>query len=332
MKMTRREWLVAAGLMTAGGLLSGTGMAQEATPPAAAGGAEAGRSKPGRKRVLRIAHLTDIHVQPERKANEGMAACLRHVAAQKDKPELILTGGDLVMDAFDQDEARTKLQWEIFTKVLKDECGIPVKHTLGNHDIWGWNKKKSKTTGDEAKWGKKWACELLALERAYHSYDRAGWHIVHLDSVSPDGEGYCADLGEEQRDWLARDLAATPATTPVLIISHIPIVTICPAITEKPDPNLKDHKVSGGLMHRDARTLMRLFLKHRNVKVCLSGHLHLNERIEFNGVTYLCNGAVSGAWWKGRNQETDAGYAVVDLYDDGTFENNYVNYGWKAAT
>lgn len=330
MEMTRREWLIAAGLAAAGGLLPPLAGAQDAATPARADGLP--RPKSARKRVLRVAHLTDIHVQPERKANEGMAACLKHVQAQHDRPELILTGGDLVMDAFDAEEARTKLQWEIFTKVLKDECGIPVRHTLGNHDIWGWNKKKSRTTGQEAKWGKTWACEMLGLERPYFSYDRAGWHFVHLDSVAPNGEGYCADLGEAQRDWLAKDLADTPDATPVLIISHIPIVTICPAISEKPDPNLKDHKVSGSVMHRDARTLMRLFLKHRNVKVCLSGHLHLNERIEFNGVTYLCNGAVSGAWWKGKNGETDAGYALVDLFDDGTFENTYVEYGWKAAT
>jgi 3',5'-cyclic AMP phosphodiesterase CpdA len=137
-------------------------------------------------------------------------------------------------------------------------------------------------------------------------------------------------LGDEQMAWLEADLAAAGPKTPVLIISHIPIVTICAALG-KPDPQLKDHKVSGALMHRDARQLKALFLKHRNVKLCLSGHLHLNERIDYNGVSYICNGAVSGAWWKGKNQETDAGYAVVDLYDDGTFENEYVNYGWQAV-
>jgi 3',5'-cyclic AMP phosphodiesterase CpdA len=249
----------------------------------------------------------------------------------KDKPELVLTGGDLIMDSFGRDEARTKLQWDIFTKVLKDECGIPVRHTLGNHDIWGWNKEKSKTTGSEPRWGKKWACEALGLAKPYHSYDQAGWHFVHLDSTQPEGDGYYAKLEEEQMAWLVADLAAVKPETPVLIISHIPIVTICVALESKIEPQLKDHKVAGGVMHRDARQLKELFLKHRNVKVCLSGHLHLNERIEFNGVSYLCNGAVSGAWWKGKNGQTDAGYAIVDLYDDGTFENEYVNYGWAAV-
>src|SRR5262245_39975243 len=78
-----------------------------------------------RKPGLRVGHLTDIHVQPELKAAEGMAACLRHVQAQKDKPDLILFGGDCVMDAFGQTRERTKAQWDVWHKVLKDECSLP---------------------------------------------------------------------------------------------------------------------------------------------------------------------------------------------------------------
>lgn len=327
MNPTRRELLVSAGMLTVGGMVGGLGAptaaAQSPAPP--------GHDSGPRKRVLRLAHLTDIHVQPERRAHEGLAACLKHVQALPDKPELILTGGDLIMDAFDRDEARTKLQWEIFTQVLREHCAIPVRHTLGNHDIWGWNRKKSGTTGSERRWGKTWACEVLGLERPYCSYDRAGWHFIHLDSVAPDGDGYCAKLDEAQLAWLASDLETAAAARPVLITSHIPIVTICPTLNAKVDPQLKEHRVSGALMHRDARQLKALFLKHRNVRVCLSGHLHQNERIEFNGVTYLCNGAVSGAWWRGKHHETDAGYALVDLYDDGTFDTQYLTYGWQAA-
>ncbi len=82
-------------------------------------------------------------------------------------------------------------------------------------------------------------------------------------------------------------------------------------------------------MHTDVARLRELFWKHPNVKLCLSGHLHLRERVEYNGVTYLCNGAVSGGWWKGDHQQTKAGYAVIDLFADGTFEDQYLPYGWQ---
>ncbi len=87
--------------------------------------------------------------------------------------------------------------------------------------------------------------------------------------------------------------------------------------------------VPGSWMHIDARRIKDLFLKHPNVRLCLSGHIHLVDRVEYLGVTYLCNGAVSGGWWKGANQECNPGYGLVDLYDDGTFENRYVEFPWK---
>jgi predicted phosphodiesterase len=85
-------------------------------------------------------------------------------------------------------------------------------------------------------------------------------------------------------------------------------------------------------VHVDHPRFQELFAKHPNVKACLSGHLHIVERIEFGGVSYLCNGAVSASWWKGKHRGTDFGYAVVDLHDDGTVENRYVPYGWTART
>src|SRR5262245_17287339 len=72
-----------------------------------------------RKRVLRLAHLTDIHIQPELKADQGFIACLQHVQSLRDRPQLILTGGDSVMDSFEADDARTTLQWNLWRSALK---------------------------------------------------------------------------------------------------------------------------------------------------------------------------------------------------------------------
>ncbi|HEY0007665.1 MAG TPA: hypothetical protein VGB55_02980, partial [Tepidisphaeraceae bacterium] len=64
--------------------------------------------------------------------------------------------------------------------------------------------------------------------------------------------------------------------------------------------------------------------------LCISGHVHQVERLQMHGVHYVCNGAVSGGWWKGPNQgECDAGYGMFNLYDDGSFDHDYVVYGWK---
>jgi 3',5'-cyclic-AMP phosphodiesterase len=282
--------------------------------------------RPDRKRVLRIAHLTDLHIQPERKADAGVVACLRHVRSQAEMPDVLL-GGDLVMDSFEADDARTKQQWDLFTRAFKDECNIPVEACLGNHDIWGINRTKSKTTGSEPGWGKKRAMDLLGLSHPYRSFDRAGWHIVVLDSVMPQGEAYIGQLDAAQWEWLAADLKGT--TLPVLVLSHIPILTATQLLTPR-NKESKKRILNDSLMMADAPQFVTLFQNNPHVKACISGHIHEVDRVDFQGVSYLCNGAVSGNWWKGRHKMCDEGYALIDLFDDGTLESRYLTYGWKA--
>jgi 3',5'-cyclic-AMP phosphodiesterase len=289
---------------------------------------------PSLKGGLRVAHLTDIHVQPERGGGRGMAACLRHVRELARPVDLILNTGDSIYDSYRRTEERTKLLWDLWHKMLKDECALPLVNCIGNHDIWGWDKKRSKTTGEEGRWGKKWAMEALGLERPYYSLDRGGWHLVVLDSVVPfDEKTYRARLDDEQFAWLERDLAATDPKRPVMVASHIPIMSPAAILNSSAESATTRGELAGkgGSMHLDVARISRLFAKHPNVKVCVSGHLHLIDRAEYRGVTYLCNPAVSGSWWKGRHLETFGEmYTVLDLMPDGTFGVEYVSYGWVA--
>src|ERR1700758_3316543 len=45
---------------------------------------------------LRLAHLTDIHIQPGLESEKGFAACLHAVNIQK--PDLILNGGGAIIN------------------------------------------------------------------------------------------------------------------------------------------------------------------------------------------------------------------------------------------
>lgn len=287
-----------------------------------------------RTRVLRIAHLTDIHVQPELGAEKGMAACLHHVQEQRDRPDLILTGGDSIMDSLGATRDRTKLQWKIWNNLLRSDCSLPVEPCIGNHDVWGWNQKNSGATPDDPQYGKKWATEALQIPERYRSFDKAGWHFIILDSTheAPPGKGdYIAKLDEQQFGWLASDLARVNPSTPILVLSHIPILSAV-AFFDGENEKTGDWVVPGSWMHIDARRIKDLFKKHPNVKVCISGHLHHVDRVDYLGISYLCNGAVCGGWWKGDNQECDEGYGLINLYSDGSFDNEYVGYGWQPVS
>lgn len=275
---------------------------------------------PAPKRVLRIAHLTDIHVQPHLWAAKGFAKCLQHLQELEIKPDLVLNTGDSVMGSSGISRDKAAREWVLYNKVLASENSTPVVSCIGNHDIW-CPPAASFTDG------KKWAMDESKLARSYSSFDQNGWHIILLDSIHarPEGKGYYARLDEAQMDWLREDLDNTPSHTPILIASHIPILS---ASVFFDGDNLKDNQwvVPGSWMHTDSAQIVKLFNRYKNVKLAVSGHIHLLDRVIYNDVTYCCNGAVSGNYWMGKYKQTSPGYAIVDLFDDGSFSNEYVKY------
>ncbi|MCF0062647.1 metallophosphoesterase [Dyadobacter chenwenxiniae] len=272
------------------------------------------------KRILRIAHLTDIHVQPHLWAAKGFEKCLHHLQNLEVKPDLILNTGDSVMGSSGISKEKAAREWALYHKVLGSENSIPMVSCIGNHDIW------CPPTGSFSE-GKKWAMDESGTAGSYRSFDKNGWHIILLDSIHcrPEGTGYYARLDEAQMDWLKKDLNNTPSHTPVLVASHIPILS---ASVFFDGDNLKNNQwvVPGSWMHTDSAQILGLFNRHDNVKLAVSGHIHLLDRVVYNSVTYCCNGAVSGNYWMGKYKQTSPGYAIIDLFEDGSFSNQYVNY------
>jgi hypothetical protein len=286
------------------------------------------------RRILRFAHPTDIHVQPELHGDQGMAAAFRHMMALKDPPQMLLVGGDMPMDIAATPHARSSMLWSLYKKILADNVpsSMPIHHAIGNHDIWGRDKKASQSNGNEPFYGKKWFLDEFAYPRTYYSFDMAGWHFIVLDSfdLDPTGKEYTSRIVGEQLNWLKKDLANTTPTTPIVVMTHVPIVGVVNFFDRSAELDA-DIIVQRTRMHVDYRDLDALFQKHRNVKLCLSGHIHLLDRSEYNGVTYICDGAVCGDKWKGPRLQTPEGYGLIDLFDDGSFSHRYVSYGWKAA-
>ena len=283
-----------------------------------------------KKRSARIAHLTDVHVYPGRGAPEGLAKAIRHVDALADRPDLILNGGDAINDALAEDRESVEKQWSLWKSAWKEFGSLPMRHCLGNHDVWGWDKAKSKTTGSEAGWGKQLALDQLGLEKPYYRFEAGPWRCLVLDSMTFDPQtAYRAELDEEQFAWLGDELKSAPPDAPVAIISHVPILTVGGVAFT---PELRKHpQAKKMLSHRDAFEILNLLQAHPNVKLCLSGHTHQTEKVSYGQLDFVNSGAVSGFWWKGNFNHTDEGYNLVDLYDDGTYATWYTSYGWEAS-
>jgi 3',5'-cyclic-AMP phosphodiesterase len=321
--MKRRDFLSNTFLSAAAATGIATTAAAATTPSV---NTDLSQDAEGRRRVIRIAHLTDIHVKPDKIAEEGMARALRNANALSPKPDFIVNSGDCIMDALEKTKEETAEQWKVYKRILKSDNSLPVVHAIGNHDIWGWFSKVNGLQADKL-YGKQWAIEELGLPKRYYSFEKAGWKFIILDSVqlNPAG-GYIAYLDAEQYAWLENELKTCAPTKHISIVSHVPILSMCSAMFFGKNETNGDLLIKRNQMHTDFFKLKSLFKNYPNIRVCLSGHVHLQDEVKFLGITYYCNGAVSGAWWKGPYQDFPPAYAIVDYYDDGSFERCFVNY------
>ncbi|MEY2714021.1 MAG: hypothetical protein RIT24_364 [Planctomycetota bacterium] len=316
---SRRSFTALTGLAALGGALGGAfgiaPRAAHANPTAAAA------------RALRFAHFTDLHITPDRDSEPGMKQAF--AASQADGIEMILTGGDLIMDSYATKRAQVDREWTLLHKLFAEHCNVPVEHCLGNHDVFGWCRTKAEAKGDEPDFGYARALAELKLASRWRSFDRNGWHFIVLSSVELDPTDECKYLGklnDEQRAWLEADLAKN--TLPTVVVSHIPIVTITPAIRGENIRRERETVVTGDYVHLDANDIHAAFRKSGKVKLVLSGHTHLIDRCEADGVTYACSGAVCGGWWKPTKTYCDPCYALIDLMDDGSFRYEIKRTGW----
>lgn len=264
--------------------------------------------------VLKIAHITDVHIRPEENAPQRFRQCLKEIG--NSGVDFFLNGGDSIYAA-DYDHIsrkRVNEQWDIWKACMEEIEGKPIYSCIGNHDIW-WAAPDKK----DAMYGKDYVVKRLNMPGRFYSFSEKGWHFIILD-----GNNNAVSLDEEQFQWLEKELERLEENTPVLIMSHYPILGVTP------------HWEGG--MHSDYIKLKALFYKYRNkVKICLSGHQHLLDGVTYNGVSYFCNGAMSGFWWEkgdknsaaqGYCQETPPGYAILELYADGTFTNTYIPHNY----
>jgi 3',5'-cyclic-AMP phosphodiesterase len=299
--MKRHEFLKASAALAGTSLLPGLAIAHEP-----------------KKKPLRFAFLSDFHIKPGKIPEAGTAQAFHHVQLLKDKVDFIINGGDAIMDALDADRAKTQTQFDLFKTALKQENSLPVYHCIGNHDVWGWFIKANRPETEHG-YGKVWVVEEFNMPRRYYSFTRGRWHFIVLDStqLNPAG-GYIAKLDEEQLEWFKKELQGVPATTNICLVSHIPILSICAGLFFNKTETNGDLKIQRNLMHTDFLALNAIFQQYPNIKTAISGHIHMQDELDYMGVKYYCNGAVSGNWWGGAFLGFDPAYAVFEFYDDGT--------------
>lgn len=277
---------------------------------------------------FRFLYFTDTHIQPELDAGTGCRMCFAQMVHEP--VQFAVCGGDLVFDALAVDRTRAHLLWDMYRQT-SSSLHVPVHYVIGNHDVFGLTPKSGVEPSD-AEYGKKAYQDRFGS--TYYSFDHLGWHFVVLDSIGlhPD-RSWTGQVGQEQILWLKADLEKAGAHTPVIVVTHIPLVTGAVNYVSRADWLQKTPDVGSlvnTLMVTDASEVIDVLLGY-NVRVVLQGHTHVNEEIEFRGLRFMTSGAVSGNWWRGARAGSAEGYSVVRVGADGNVEREYRTYGFHSV-
>jgi hypothetical protein len=196
--------------------------------------------------------------------------------------------------------------------------GIPWYNVIGNHDInTDVTDRKYVNETYERIYGPSW-----------YSFDYGKVHFVVMDNIdwAPPSEQvkryhYRPKFGDQQLEFLKRDLETIPPTQPVVLVMHVPIIS-----TE------------------DRESVYRL-IESRPLCLSISGHTHDHRHLfigseqGFHGQQphhHIVNVTVSGSWWSGQTDERGIPHATMhdgapNGYSILTFNGDDYRLDYKAA-
>ena len=292
------------GLLAAGG-----GAALSPLLPGQAPGRTSGQEPRPRapRPAIRIAFLTDTHL-PAGGHNDDLRRAVE-LAQSRFRVNLFIFGGDNVFAAETGAREKANAQLENWQRLIGDSVRVGHASVLGNHDVWGLARG-----GAEFESGRRAALRAFGMPSRYYAFERAGWRFLMLDTVHPAPNSYKAFIDPEQRTWLEKQLENEK---PTVVVGHVPIISAAQLTAAETVRKSGIARVPPTRVLADSRYLTELFRQKPHVNLCLSGHLHMLERVLFRGVEYVCGGAVCGAWWKGEYEHFGPRMSIIDLFPDG---------------
>jgi len=283
-----------------------------------AGGAAAVASATAREQEWSFLHFTDPHIQPELKADEGCRQAFGKM--NRLKADFALSGGDLVFDVLAVGRPRADALFRMYRENVK-RLEMPVYNTIGNHDVFGLYTQSGVAPSDE-KYGKRMYED--AIGKRYYSFRHKGWHFAVLDSIGMTADRqYIGEIDDEQLSWLANDLAAAGTSVPMVLVTHIPLLSAFPQIAAPPGAPTR------GMLVTNVRDVLKILAPYK-VKAVLQGHTHICETIHYHGTQFITSGALSGNWWKGKRLGFDEGFGVLTVRGE-QITWRYETYGWQSV-
>jgi 3',5'-cyclic AMP phosphodiesterase CpdA len=158
--------------------------------------------------------ISDTHIGFKAAANPDpnatLQAALDKIAALPTKPTMMIHTGDVT-------HLSKPEQFDTADQILKG-AKLDAHFVPGEHDV----------IGDDGKMYFERFGGKGAAPGGWYSFDQGGVHFVALMNVIGFGPATGATLGKEQIEWLEKDLKGKSASTPIVVLAHIPLWSIYP--------------------------------------------------------------------------------------------------------
>jgi 3',5'-cyclic AMP phosphodiesterase CpdA len=182
----------------AGGILTSRALGDVLANPGVIAGTE-----------LNFVQISDSHIGFNKAANMNVIGtfqeAINRINALSQAPEFMLHTGDLShlaqADEFDTVE-----------QMLKTTKASKVFYVPGEHDILSDNGAQYLDRFGRGTLGNGW-----------YSFDQKGVHFIGLVNVFGKSEQSLGILGQDQLDWLKKDLASLSTSTPIVVFAHVPL-------------------------------------------------------------------------------------------------------------
>lgn len=166
------------------------------------------------KGEISFVQISDSHMGFNKAANPDVAATLQaaidKINALPQGPEFLLHTGDIThlskpgeFDTVDQMLRSVK---------VGDRFFVPGEHDVLNDDGAQYRERYGKG----------------AQGSGWYSFDKNGVHFIGLVNVMNLKAGGLGSLGNEQLEWLEKDVKSLSKSTPIVVFAHIPLWNVYP--------------------------------------------------------------------------------------------------------
>jgi Icc protein len=163
---------------------------------------------------LSFVQISDSHIGFNKEANPDVTATLREAIAKVNAlptpPSFVLHTGDLT-------QLSKPEEFDTLAESLKSLKTGRIFYVPGEHDVLSDNGEMFRERFGPGTQGDGW-----------YSFDQNGAHFIGLVNVLNLKAGGLGNLGNQQLEWLQKDVSGLKSSTPIVVFAHIPLWAVYP--------------------------------------------------------------------------------------------------------